>query len=63
MVKHGKTMCVIVRHVIFLMWMARLTDLWPLYLLVYGVCCMGNPYKLLVCWFVTNVQKDGTWHV
>jgi hypothetical protein len=28
MVKHGKTMCVIVHHVIFPMWMAELTYPW-----------------------------------
>jgi hypothetical protein len=42
MVRHGRNMCVIMCHVIFLMWMAILTHPWPLYLLVYGVCCVGN---------------------
>jgi len=63
MVRHGKTMCIIVRHIIFPMWMTKLTHPWPLYLLVYGVCCVGSPHELPLCWFVISVQKDGTWHV
>jgi len=63
MVKHGRTMCIIVRHIIFPMWMTKLTHPWPLYLLVYGVCCVGNLHELPLCWFVNGVQKDGTWHV
>jgi hypothetical protein len=43
MVKQGRTMCIIVHYVIFPMWMAILTHAWPLYLLVYDVCCVGNP--------------------
>jgi hypothetical protein len=56
-------MCVIVSHVIFPKWMAGLTHPWSLYLLVYGVCFVGSPQELPLCWFVTNVQEDGTWHV
>jgi len=56
-------MCIIVRDVIFPMWMARLTHPWPLYLLVYDVCCVGNPQELPLGWYMTNVQNDGTWHV
>jgi hypothetical protein len=63
MVRHGRTMCVIMHHVIFPMWMARLTHPWLLYLLVYGVCCVGGRQKLPLRWFVTDVQEDGTWHV
>jgi hypothetical protein len=63
MVKHGKTMCLILCHVIFLMWMAKLTHLGPLYMLVYGVCCVGSPHELTLRWFVISVQEDGTWHV
>jgi hypothetical protein len=37
--------------------MARLTHPWLLYLLVYGVRCVGNPYELPLCWFATGVQK------
>jgi len=55
MVKHGRTMCIIVRHVIFQMCMAKLTHLWSLYMLVYGVCCVGSPQELPLCWFVTSV--------
>jgi hypothetical protein len=60
MVRHGRTMCIIMHHVIFPMWMAKLTHLWPLYLLVYNVCCVGSPQELPLCWFVTSVQKDCT---
>ncbi len=56
-------MCVIVYHVISPMWMAKLTHPWPLYLLVHSVCYVGSPQELPLCWFVTNVYKDGTWHV
>jgi hypothetical protein len=42
-VRHGRTMCVIVRHVIFTTWMAKLIHPWLLYLLVYGLCCVGSP--------------------
>jgi hypothetical protein len=60
MVRHGKTMCVIVCHVIFPMWMARLTNPWSLYLLVYGVCYVGTPHELPLCWFVIGVKR---WHM
>jgi hypothetical protein len=63
MVKNGRTVCIIVCHVIFPMWMAILTHPWPLYLLVYDVCCVGSPHELPLCWFVTSVQEDDTWHV
>jgi len=63
MVKHGRTMCIIVHHVIFLMWMAKLTHLWLLYMFIYNVCCVGSPQELPQCWFVFGVQEDGTWHV
>jgi hypothetical protein len=63
MVKHGRTMCIIAHHAIFPMWMARLTHLWLLYLLVYDVWCVGSWQELPLCWFMTGVQEDGTWHV
>jgi hypothetical protein len=63
MVRHRRTMCIIVCHVIFPMWMVRLIHLRPLYLLVYDVWCVGSPQELPLCWFVIGVQKDGTWHV
>jgi hypothetical protein len=37
-------MYIIVHHVIFPMWMAKLTHLWPLYLLVYNVCYVSCHY-------------------
>jgi len=63
MVRHGGNMCIIVCHVIFPMWMAKLTHPWLLYMLIYNVCYVGNPQELPLCWFVTGVQKDGTWNV
>jgi hypothetical protein len=42
MVKHGRAMCKIVHHVIFVMLMAKLTPFWLLSLLAFGVCCMYN---------------------
>jgi len=62
MVKHGRTMCVILCHVIFLMWMVKLMHPWLLYMLFYGVCCVGNPHELPLCYFVIGVQEH-TWHV
>jgi hypothetical protein len=41
MVRHGRTMCIIVHHVIFPMWMAKLTHPWPLYMLVCNRCSRG----------------------
>jgi hypothetical protein len=46
MVRHGRTMFVIVCHVIFPMWMANLTHHSSLYLLVYNICCVGSPHEL-----------------
>jgi hypothetical protein len=63
MVRHGKTMCVIMHHVVFPMWMAILTHPWSLYMLVYNICCVSGPHELPLCWFVISVQEDGTWHV
>jgi hypothetical protein len=40
MVKHGKTMCVIVHYVF--MWMVILTLFWQLFLLDFVVCCVGK---------------------
>jgi hypothetical protein len=42
MVKHGRTMCEIVHHVIFVMLMVKLTPFWLLYLLAFGICCRNN---------------------
>jgi hypothetical protein len=61
MVRHGKTMCVIVHHIIFPMWMTKLTHPWPLYLLVYGVCCVGSPHELpyVGLWLVFKRMAHG----
>jgi hypothetical protein len=39
---HGRTMCKIVCHVIFIMWMVTLIHLRQLFLLALNVCCVGN---------------------
>ncbi len=56
MVKHGRIMCVIVRCVIFPMWMAKLIHLWQLFMPNFVVCCVGNLHGLLSFWCVINVQ-------
>jgi hypothetical protein len=40
--QHGRSMCIIVYCVIFVMWMAKLANLWLLFLVAYGVCCANN---------------------
>jgi hypothetical protein len=61
MVKHGRTMCITMRHVIFLMWMVRLTRFWQLFLLDFIVCCVGKPWGLPTCWCAIGVPRVGTW--
>ncbi len=52
--KHGKTMCGIMFHVISLMWMARSTHLWQLFLPYFIVCCVGSlwAYHYVGAWLV-----------
>jgi hypothetical protein len=58
MVKHGRTMCEIAHHVIFVMLMVKLTLFWLLSLLAFGVCCMNNLKGHQLCWScVINVQE------
>jgi len=59
--KHGKTMCGIMFHVISLMWMARSTHLWQLFLPYFIVCCVGSLWGLSLCWCVIGVQGVDTW--
>jgi hypothetical protein len=61
MVRHGRTMCVTMQHVIFLMWMVKLTLLWQLILLDFIICCVGKPRGLPLCWFVIGVPRGSTW--
>jgi hypothetical protein len=61
MVRHEKTMCVIMCHVIFLMWMVQLTFFWRLFLPNFVICCVGKPQGLPPCWFVISVPRVGTW--
>jgi len=49
MIKHGRTICGIVHHVIFLMQMAKLTHPWLLSMLAFNVCCANNVKGQLVC--------------
>ncbi len=61
MVKHGKTMCITMHHVIFLMWMVKLTLLWQFFLLDFVICCVGKPWGLPLRWFVIGVPRGSTW--
>jgi hypothetical protein len=63
MVKHGKTMCKIVHHVTFLMWMEKLTYFLLLSLLAFDVCCANNFQRQQLCWCVIGVQKVDIWDV
>jgi hypothetical protein len=49
MVIHGMTTCVITQHVIFPMWVAKLTHPWLLSLLVHGVCYALRAATMLIC--------------
>jgi hypothetical protein len=49
MVKHEKTMCTIMHHVIFPMWMAKLTHHWSWFLSTCNVCCVGKYQEPSLC--------------
>jgi hypothetical protein len=57
--KHGRIMCVIVRYVIFRVWMVELTHLLQKKLLDFIICCVSNLLGLPLCWCVISVQKVG----
>jgi len=62
-VKHGRVTCIIVHHIIFLLWMAKMSHPWWLPLHDFFVCCVNNLRELLLCWFVINVLEVGIWDV
>jgi hypothetical protein len=62
-VKHGRITCIIVHHIIFLLWMAKMNHSWWLSLHDFLVCCVNKLRELLLCWFVINVLEVGIWDV
>jgi len=62
-VRHGRITYIIMHHIIFLMWMAKISHPWWLSLHVFLKCCVSNLGELLLCWFVINVLEVGIWDI
>jgi len=63
-VRHGKITCIIVHHIIFLMWMAKMSH--PQWLSLHDIflyVMRAILRQLLLCWFVINVLEVGIWDI